>query len=171
MEEKKLILLCARDNRIAQKLLYDKFASSLLGVIRRYISDFHYAEDVLAETFIKIYTRVGEYKATGSFEGWMKRIATNESLMFLRKRREINFDEDKEITIPDFSDTIEILYEQDLLSLLDQLPTGYKTVFNLYIIEGYKHKEIAELLNISINTSKSQLIHAKNRMKELLAKQ
>lgn len=171
MEEKKLISLCIRGNTIAQKALYDRFASSLLGVIRRYISDFHYAEDVLTETFIKIYTRIGEYKATGSFEGWMKRIAANESLMFLRKRREISFDEDREIVLPDDADTIEMLYEQDLLSLLDELPVGYKTVFNLYVIEGYKHKEIAELLAISINTSKSQLLHAKKRMRELLEKQ
>ena len=155
---------------MAQKVLYDEFSSILLGVIRRYIKDFHYAEDVLIESFIKIYTKVGDYKATGSFEGWMKRIAANEALMFLRKRREFSFDDDKEIIIPDYTDTVEILYEKDLLRLLDELPTGYRTIFNLYVIEGYKHKEIAEILDISINTSKSQLIHAKSRMRELIEK-
>lgn len=171
MEEKKLISLCSKGNRLAQKALYDEFASVLLGVIRRYIKDIHYAEDVLIESFIKIYTKVGDYKATGSFEGWMKRIAANEALMFLRKRREYSFEDDKEIIIPDYTDTVELLYEKDLLKLLDELPTGYRTIFNLYVIEGYKHKEIAEILDISINTSKSQLIHAKSRMRELIEKQ
>lgn len=171
MEKEALISLSKKGNRLAQKELFNRFSPFILGVIRRYIADLHYAEDVLAETFIKIFYNLESYTGTGSFEGWMRRIATNEALMFLRKRKELIFKEETEIVIPFFDNVENDLFERDILQLLDQLSLGYRTVFNLYVIEGYKHKEIAEILNISINTSKSQLIHAKNRLKQLIENQ
>lgn len=171
MEKETLISLSKKGNRLAQKELYDRFSPFILGVIRRYISDLQYAEDVLTETFIKVFFNLENYSGSGSFEGWMRRIATNEALMFLRKRRELIFKEETEIVIPVYENMENDLFERDILQLLDQLSPGYRTVFNLYVIEGYKHKEIAEILNISINTSKSQLIHAKNRLKQLIENQ
>lgn len=171
MEKEKLISLSKKGNRLAQKELFDRFSPFLLGVIRRYISDLHYAEDTLTEAFIKIFNNLENYSGSGSFEGWMRRIAVNEALMFLRKRRELLFNEETEIVIPVNKNAEDELFESDILRLLDRLSPGYRTVFNLYVIEGYKHKEIAEILNISINTSKSQLIHAKNRLKELIENQ
>lgn len=171
MEKETLISLSKKGNRLAQKELYDRFSPFILGVIRRYISDLQYAEDVLTETFIKVFFNLENYSGSGSFEGWMRRIATNEALMFLRKRRELIFKEETEIVIPVYENMGNDLFERDILQLLDQLSPGYRTVFNLYVIEGYKHKEIAEILNISINTSKSQLIHAKNRLKQLIENQ
>ena len=119
--------------------------------------------------FFKVFTKIEQFGDKGSFEGWIRRIMVNESLMFLRKRKPT--EEAYEPREGDAKQTINVvddLQAADILKLLDQLPNGYRTIFNLYVIEGYKHREIAEKLNISINTSKSQLILAKKRMKELL---
>ncbi|MDH3243176.1 MAG: sigma-70 family RNA polymerase sigma factor [Saprospiraceae bacterium] len=152
-------------------MLYDRYAPVLFGICRRYIRQNEDAEDVLLETFYKIYSNIGQYGFKGSFEGWMKRIAINESLMFLRKnknpylRAELN-----DIFVEGSPNVEELLFEQDVMKLLEQLPVGYRTVFNLYVIEGYKHREIAEQLGISINTSKSQLIQAKRKLSQLIKK-
>ncbi len=131
------------------------------------------AEDALIKGFYKIFKNLNSYKGIGSFEGWMKRIVINESLMLLRKNHNINM----MVTIDDISatnslkvDFVDNLTYEDILVVLDKLPVGYRTIFNLYVIEGYKHREIAEQLGISINTSKSQLILAKKKMRMLLKK-
>ena len=110
------------------------------------------------------------YTGKGSFEGWIRRIVVNEALMFIRKNYRFNEHLDiTEMPVKAVHVTIEDqLSAQEILALLTQLPTGYRTVFNLYVVEGYKHKEIAEMLGISINTSKSQLILAKKRMRDLV---
>lgn len=169
MTEKELIAACKKGDRKAQKALYDRYASVLLGIARRYVKNTEDAEDVLVEGFFKIMTKLDMYSGNGSFEGWMKRIVVNESLMFLRKRG--SFKADVELENVDAKDDTNIeddLLASDILNVLDDLPTGYRTVFNMYVIEGYKHREIAEILNISINTSKSQLILAKKKMQVLL---
>ncbi|MBX2815622.1 MAG: sigma-70 family RNA polymerase sigma factor [Saprospiraceae bacterium] len=171
MTEHELIQACVLKERSAQKALYAKYSGVLFGICKRYVKQHEDAEDVLIETFYKIFSNIGQFGGKGSFEGWMKRIAVNESLMFLRKKKSIHLTIDNLKTPVIHEDlTVEGLYEQDLLKLLDHLAPGYRSVFNLFVIEGYKHREIAEMLGISINTSKSQLIQAKNKLKGLLKK-
>ena len=173
MTEKDLIQACKKQDPRAQKLLWERFSPTMFGVCKRYVKTVEDAEDILVEGFFKAMTKIDMYKGNGSFEGWIRRIVVNEALMFLRKKKnfkmtvEINDNLDHQTTV-----TVEDeLQAQDILKLLDQLPTGYRTVFNLYVIEGYKHREIAEELGISINTSKSQLILAKKRLAALVNKQ
>jgi RNA polymerase sigma factor (sigma-70 family) len=171
MTESELIKGClARDQRV-QKKLYDLYAPVLMGLCRRYITQKEDAEEILVESFYKIFSNIRQFKGKGSFEGWMKRIAVNESLMFLRKKHNFNVGlESSQVDLKTTPIAEKKLFENDILKLLDHLPTGYRTIFNLYVIEGYTHKEIAEKLDISINTSKSQLIHAKRRLRELIKK-
>ena len=169
MSEQELINAWRRQERAAQRLLYDGYAPKMLGVVRRYVRRYEDAEDVLIEAFFKVLTKIETYTGVGNFEGWIRRIVVNESLMFLRKKH--NFADCVELSTIDAPNyfTIETeLAAQDILNLLGELPTGYRTIFNLYVLEGYKHREIAELLGISINTSKSQLILAKKRMRQIL---
>ncbi len=142
----------------------------MLGICRRYISQLQDAEDVMMEGFLKIFLNLNQFDHRGSFEGWMKRIMINEALMWLRKRKLLLIELDEKILpLEETQDNRHWeLTESDIIPILDQLPEGYRTVFNLYVIEEYKHREIAELMGISINTSKSQLILAKKRMKHLL---
>ncbi len=171
MNEQDLIKGCLLGDRQTQEILYEKYSGVLFGICRRYLKRHEDAEDVLLETFYKIFSNIRKYSGTGSFEGWIKRIAINESLMFLRKKNNLHLTIDSIAIQPMHDDlTEERLYEKDLLKLLDHLAPGYRTVFNLYVIEGYKHREIAELLGISINTSKSQLIQAKSKLRDLVKK-
>lgn len=169
MTELELIEACRNGDRHAQKLLYDRYSPKMNGVCMRYCKNREDAEDVLIEGFFKVLTHLHQYKGAGSFEGWIRRIMVNESLMFLRKRH--NFRLTVEISNVELKTNLSIedeLMAADILALLDKLPTGYRTIFNLYVLEGYKHREIADLLGISINTSKSQLILAKKRMRKLV---
>jgi RNA polymerase sigma-70 factor (ECF subfamily) len=171
MNELDLIHACKRNDPKAQKLLYDKFSPMLFGICRRYIKGQEDAEDVFVHGMFKILTKIKGFREAGSFEGWMKRIMVNESLMFLRKSNNFNLVVEMDrIKIPSPENIIALISEREILELVDQLPTGYRTIFNLYVIEGYKHREIAEKLGISINTSKSQLILAKKKMQILLKK-
>jgi RNA polymerase sigma-70 factor (ECF subfamily) len=125
----------------------------------------------LIEAFFKIFENMNAFRYTGSFEGWMRRIVVNEALMFLRKNRLLTVEPDaSELNTLEMSVQIGVeqqMAAQEILKLLEKLPTGYRTIFNLYVIEGFKHQEIADMLNISINTSKSQLILAKERLRKL----
>jgi len=162
---------CKRQEPKAQKELYDRYREILFGITRRYVKRLEDAEDVFIEGLYKIYSKIDKYEGTGSFEGWMKRIVINESLMYLRKNKNFNLSvETDNIQIGVHPEVINRLQYNDVIKLLDQLPTGYRTIFNLYVVEGYKHREIAELLAISINTSKSQLILAKKRLREIYKK-
>lgn len=167
--EEELIQGIRQSKRQAQKALYDKYSGLMFGLCRRYVKKSEDAEDVMIEGFFKIMTKIQQYTGNGSFEGWMKRIMVNEALMHIRKHHNMSMT----LEIADYDmpkdPTIEHeLAAAEILELLDKLPTGYRTVFNMYVIEGYKHREIAEELGISINTSKSQLILAKKKMKELV---
>ena len=170
--EKDLIEACLKKDRRAQKLLWDRYSPKMFGVCKRYIKNHEDREDVLIEAFVKVFKNITQFKGAGSFEGWIRRIVVNEALMYLRKKHNFkmtveinnNVDVKTKISVEDQ------LAANDILALLNQLPTGYRTVFNLYVLEGYKHREIAEILGISINTSKSQLILAKKRMQRLLQK-
>jgi RNA polymerase sigma factor (sigma-70 family) len=170
LSEKELIDGCLKGDRRAQKTLYEKYASKMFGVSRRYVKTIENAEEVIVEAFCKVFQKIDLYTSQGSFEGWIRKVVVNESLMFIRKNYRFNEHLDiNDVTVRAVDITIEDeLSANEILSLLDQLPTGYRTVFNLYVLEGLKHKEIAELLEISINTSKSQLILAKKRLKVLV---
>lgn len=128
------------------------------------------AEEALVSGFFKVFSQIDTYSGAGSFEGWIRRIMVNESLMALRRIQPLSFPGD-EAQIPDQPDGFNIesdISVREILELLDQLPPGYRTVFNLYVLEGFKHIEIADALGISINTSKSQLILAKEKLRNLL---
>ncbi|MEL6141277.1 MAG: RNA polymerase sigma factor [Bacteroidota bacterium] len=172
MTEAEIIQGCKSGDRRAQKALYDRYAPKMLGIVRRYVSRLDEAEDLLVEGLFKALDKIDSYQEQGSFEGWIRRIVVNEALMYLRKNFALKQAADlSDINPSAFSirpRAAEDLAAQDILDLLDQLPTGYRTVFNLYVIEGYKHREIAELMGVSINTSKSQLILAKQRLRKLL---
>ena len=162
-------MACKQRDRKAQQLLFDRYSPSMMGVCRRYVHHWQDAEDVLIDGFYKVLTHIHTFKDKGSFEGWIRRIIVNEALMFLRKRQRLTFPE--HLPEPETNHKVSVeedLAAQDILDLLEKLPTGYRTVFNLYVVEGYKHREIAEILGISINTSKSQLILAKKRLQQLM---
>ncbi|MBK7007573.1 MAG: RNA polymerase sigma factor [Saprospiraceae bacterium] len=166
-----LVDRCKKRDALGQKELYDLYKTTLFGICRRYLHSIEDAEDVLTESFVKIFTKLDDYKGEGSFEGWIKKITVNEALMFLRKHK-LHFQELDTFHLefgeaPHYEDQLE---EADIMDLFEQLPPGYRTVLNMYDVEGYKHKEIADLLGISINTSKSQLILARRKMKDLLEK-
>lgn len=169
VNEKDLIQACKQQERKAQKLLFDRYSAKMLGVCRRYIKTQEDAEDVMIEGMYKVMSKIDKYHGTGSFEGWMRRVMVNEALMFLRKAH--NFRMTVEVSNIEIKSQVTVedqLAAEDILKLLEKLPTGYRTIFNLYVVEGYKHREIAEILGISINTSKSQLILAKKRLRSLI---
>jgi len=169
--EKELIKACREEDPAAQKALFERYSPKMFALARRYVGSREEAEDVLVEGFFKVLTRLDQYSGEGSFEGWIRRILINEALMHLRRRQPHHAEVELSNLSAGKEPEIEAeLSYQELLQLLEQLPEGYRTVFNLYVIEGYKHREIAELLGISINTSKSQLILAKKRMRELIEK-
>ena len=157
-------------DRAAQKWLYERYSPLMFSVCKRYLRLREDAEEALVSGFYKVFSQIESYTGAGSFEGWMRRIVVNEALMMLRKNYNLVFPGD-DSKIPEREDSFSIeaeLSAREILELLDQLPTGYRTVFNLYVLEGFKHHEIAETLGISINTSKSQLILAKEKLRNLL---
>ena len=169
MSEQELVQGLRKRDRKVQRLLYQKYSPLLFGLTKRYVRNREDAEDVLVEALFKIMTKVDKYSGSGSFEGWMRRVMVNECLMFLRRVHNFNLRVALEdVDAPEPANIVDELAAQEILALLDELPTGYRTVFNLFVLEGYKHREIAEQLGISINTSKSQLILAKKRMQRLL---
>jgi len=171
-ETNNILLRCKQKDPLAQKALYAKYSPMFFGICLRYLKNKQESEDVLIESFYKIFTKIDQFKEEGSFEGWMKRIVVNSCLMNIRKNSNLNLHVDIESAyhIKEDATAISDINHSELLELMDDLPNGYRTVFNLYVIEGYKHREIGEKLGISINTSKSQLILAKKRMKDLYKK-
>ncbi|MCG8385826.1 MAG: sigma-70 family RNA polymerase sigma factor [Cytophagales bacterium] len=167
-----LLKKCRKQDSQAQKELYNTYASTMLGVCCRYIKDFDQAEDVMIGGFVKVFDRIGQFKGEGSFEGWIRRIMVNEALTYIRKNKKMYLEVDIEAADrePNYRTLDSELEANDLLKLVQQLPTGYRTVFNLYAIEGYSHKEIAEQLGISENTSKSQLSRARVLLQKQLLK-
>jgi RNA polymerase sigma-70 factor (ECF subfamily) len=170
LKEDALIRGCLKRDRKAQRQLYEHYASGMLGLCVRYVGDIQEAEDIMIGGFMRIYEKMDQYEGKGSFEGWMKRIMINESLGFIRRNKSMYITEDIEevaykIKYEMLQDTLEA---QDLLRLINELPSGYRAVFNLYAIEGYTHKEIGELLGISENTSKSQLSRARAHLQKKL---
>jgi len=171
LDLQKNIKLCKAGNHKAQKALYDYYSPTLFGICRRYLKQTEDTEDVFLTGMFKIFNNIDKYKGEGSFEGWMKRIMINESLMHIRKHKNLNLVvEWTQIDKVEQAVVLDQLAEADIKNMILELPTGYRTIFNLYVVEGYKHREIAEQLGISINTSKSQLILAKKKLREFIKK-
>lgn len=183
---KKIIRQCKQYNKKAQAYIFKKYSYDFLGICLRYIKDRAKAEDVMQDAFITIFSKIDQYKGTGSFEGWMKRITLNTALIQLRKnKKEIvsdNFEyfeaqnniseQIKDLNPSDMQSVIEHakFQQYEIIEIMNELPDGFRTVFNLYVIEGMMHREIAEELGISIGTSKSQLLRARVKLKKLLYK-
>ena len=166
-----LIQKAAKNNREAQHTLYEVHAPKLLSVCRYYVKDVQKAEEVMLNGFFKAFTNLNSFKNEGSFEGWLRKIMVRESISFLRQQKQIEFSIEDIENSNDYSNAMETDLEvNDIQQLIDELPEGYKMVFIMYAIEGYKHHEIAELLNISEGTSKSQLFKARQLLQEKLKK-
>lgn len=168
-EEKELVAACIRNDRMAQKELYDRYARVMMAVCMRYVGDKDRAQDVLQEAFIKVFVSLPSFTGSGSLEGWIRRIVVNTALESLRKcdvMRDAAAIEDAEMQASVDVGVMERLSAEDLLGVIAALPPGFRTVFNMYAIEGYSHKEIAEMLGISEGTSRSQY----NRARSLIQK-
>jgi RNA polymerase sigma factor (sigma-70 family) len=163
---------CFAGKRSAQSLLYKKFAATMLGVCMRYSSSRDEAEDIVQEGFIKIFQRITSFRREGSFEGWMKRIMINQALNHYRKNRKLPYhsviEEIDETEILDLEDPepIDQIPSETLMTMIQRLPEGYRMVFNLYVFEEFSHKEIAESLNVSESTSKTQLLKARRLLRK-----
>ena len=169
MDEQELILGCIAARPKAQKALFDIYAPKLYVVCLRYMKDQMRAQDTLQDTFVKVFAHIRNYKAEGAFEGWLKKIAVNTCLDQLRKDKKLLTDvslDDVSHKLSNESYSAEKLMADDLLKLVQALPDGYRTVFNLFAIEGYSHQEIAAQLGISESTSKTQYLRARAYLKE-----
>lgn len=163
-EENEIIQLAVDNNRSAQQQIYSRFSPKMLSVCRQYIKDMHQAEDVMITAFMKVFLNLNKFENKGSFEGWIRRIMVNECISFIRVDKKVKYVEDENY-FEESCNNIESQFSvEEIQFLIDCLPDGYKMVFNLYVIEGYKHQEIASMLNINEGTSKSQLSHARKML-------
>jgi RNA polymerase sigma factor (sigma-70 family) len=168
---KNLVLLCKDKDRKAQESLYSMYSPILFSICLRYAENYEDAQDIFQEGFVIIFNKIDQYKFEGSFEGWMKRIMVNLALSKFRKKN-LTYEIDSEKISEPIQDEEENLMDfeyDELLRIIQELPPQYKQVFNLYVFEEYKHPEIATLLNISVNTSKSNLSRARNLLKEKIS--
>lgn len=169
-EEQEIIRLAISNNRQAQQIIYVKFSPKMLSVCRQYIKDIHYAEDLMVTAFMKVFSNLKNFENKGSFEGWIRRIMINECISYIRVQKKVNFLEDEYYEEESFNNTESNFNVNEVQFLIDTLPDGYKMVFNLYAIEGYKHQEIAAILGINEGTSKSQLSHARKMLQQQILK-
>lgn len=166
-----LIEGCKKGKHSAFEALYTKYAKRMMAIALRYANTTFEAEDIVQESFIKAFEKINSFESKGSFEGWLKRIVVNYAINnFHKTSKERHFENSAEIEIADEQEMpiLTDLTTNDLMSSLQLLPLGYRTVFNLYVIEGFSHKEIAELCKINEGTSRSQLAKAKVLLKEIL---
>lgn len=167
--DEKIIQACKKQQRDAQRKLYELMAPKLYNLCRRYLKKEEEIEEVLADSFYIIFTKIDQLKENYAFEAWAKKITVNQCLLQLKKNLNFNlYLEDIAYGCQPLTDEVTDLEEADLLNLLQYIPEGCRTIFNLFIIEGFSHKEIAAQLNISEGTSKSQLNAAKSKLKDLV---
>lgn len=161
--EKEILKACLNGDRQAQKTLFQMYAGKMMVVCLRYARHYQEAEDILQDAFIKVFTHLGEFEYSGSFEGWVRRIMVNTAIKYTQKKsfshEDLGLDHVREDSAG--PDVFSMLSEEELIKLISALPDGYRMVFNLYVIEGYSHREIGELLNIEEATSRSQLLKAR----------
>ncbi len=162
-----LISKAAKNNREAQHVLYELHVPKMLSVCRYYIKDLQKAEEVMLNGFFKAFTHLSSFKNEGSFEGWLRRIMVREAISYLRQQKNVEFNVDEIEVNYNSSNNINTEIEvAEIQKLIDDLPEGYKMVFVMYAIEGYKHQEIANILKITEGTSKSQLFKARQLLQQ-----
>ncbi len=172
--EQQILEGCKKGDRAAQEQLYRHFAPTMLGICMRYSKDKDEAEDIMQDGFIKVFTNIDRFREEGSFEGWIKRIMVNTALNHYHKAQKTNshrnIEDIREVDIVSDDEPMPKtrFSQKEMLDAIRELPEGYSNIFNLYVFEKYKHKEIAEMLNISVNTSKSQLAKARIYLKKVL---
>tara|TARA_Y100000815_G_scaffold275806_1_gene318135 strand:+ start:45335 stop:45862 length:528 start_codon:yes stop_codon:yes gene_type:complete len=170
-----LIIQCKKQDAKAQEALYRNYSGVLFGICLKYSPNKTEAEDNLQDAFITIFKRIDQFKGKGSFEGWMKRITVNTVLQKYRKKKLYEIPNEQQIEAPDVAVETEDVPLQYLLKIIQELPDRYRLVFNLYVLDGYSHKEIGDMLGISDGTSKSNLARArmilKTKVKEYLEKE
>jgi len=174
MTDEEIVQGCIKKNAVAQELLYNKYARRMMGVCMRYSQNREEAEDVLQNSFVCVFENIKNYKGMGSLEGWIRKIMINMSLSHLRKNKKLKYNVELdavEFGIPSTESFGDTMAAKELLSIIQTLPLGFRTVFNLFAIEGYTHKEIAEILDISEGTSKSQFSRAKAHLQKLIPKE
>ncbi|MBO7133237.1 MAG: sigma-70 family RNA polymerase sigma factor [Bacteroidales bacterium] len=169
-DNEKLIRKCQQKSRKAFEELYRKFSPFVYGICLRYAKNRDEAQDILQECFIKVMERIGEFRFEGSFEGWLQRMVVNESLNYLKvnKNSFSEIDEEDADAEDVAADIVSDMTAKELLDVISRLPDGYRTIFNLYVIEGYQHNEIAEILNITESTSRSQLKKAREQLIDII---
>jgi RNA polymerase sigma-70 factor (ECF subfamily) len=172
MGDQQLIKLCAKHDRKAQQELYDKYSGLLLGVCLRYAADRAEAEDILQDSFLKIFFNIKDYTGSGSFTGWLRKVTVNTAITNYHKNLKYRYHVDIEefVSMETGTSSFEedFFNSEELIRVLNELPAGFRMVFNLYAVEGYKHKEIGEMLGIDTNTSKSQYSRAKAALRSKL---
>ncbi len=165
-----LIKQSLQNNRTAQKLLYEKFSPKMLRLCAYYIKDLQQSEEVMLNGFLKVFTKLDQFTDRGSFEGWIRKIMVYECISYLRKKNKLIFTDEIENYNPGVDNEIELkIAVEDLENYISLLPEGSKIVFNMYVIEGYKHAEIAEILKVSIGTCKTQLFRARKALQGMIS--
>ncbi|MBR6758682.1 MAG: sigma-70 family RNA polymerase sigma factor [Bacteroidaceae bacterium] len=170
-DEKELIEACISNKREAQRQLYDRYAPLMMAVAQRYVGDYDVAQDVLQEAFIKVFSSLHTFSATGSLEGWIRRIVINSALEYLRTNDILHESVELEeiaLSATTTETVIDNISADELLATIATLPSGFRTVFNMFAIEGYSHKEIAQQLGVTESTSRSQYNRAKALLKKKL---
>ena len=174
MNDKQLIKGCIDGDRKAQKALYDKFSRKMMGVCLRYVKDMEDARDLLQDGFIKLFTNLHNYSGSGSFDGWVRKIFVNCALERLRQhdilKDAVGIEDIDYQDIPDESAAISDITSEELMACIQALPNGYRMVFNMCAVEGYSHKEIGEMLEISEVTSRSQYMRARKMLQKMVLK-
>lgn len=170
MDEQLLIAGCKRGEPLARKQVYELYASAMMSVCMRYVNNKETAKDLLQDGFITVFTKIDTYSGTGSFAGWIRRIFVTTALQHLRRndtlRMSVNIDDYDGVVENVDTSALEQLSADDLMACIADLPNGFRTVFNLFAIEGYTHNEIAEMLNIKESTSRSQFIRARKALQK-----
>jgi len=165
---------CIKGESSAQKKLFDTYSRLLLGVCNRYASSIEEAEDIMQEGFVKIFLNIKDFKGEGSLVAWMRRIMINTAITHYHKMRKHRYHDDleevKETRLEDYEWEESEFTSEELFNVIQRMPDGYRMVFNMYALEGYKHREIAEILEIDENTSKSQYSRARRWLQERLIK-
>ncbi len=173
MEQEELIEKCLKKNTKAQNLLYNRYVQKMYGVCLRFAKDKMEADDICQDGFIKVFNNLGSFRHEGSLEGWIRRTMINTAINYYKKSSKHAYDLDitgLEIAGTEQESPVDRLSAMELMKLIQELPDGYRMVFNLNVIEGYTHKEIGDSLNISENTSKSQLSRARVALQKLIKK-
>lgn len=171
MTDQDLVKGCLANDPKAQRFLFEKYSEKMMGICLRYMKNREEAQDILQEGFIKVFQKIDQYSGKGAFGGWIRTIMVNTALIQIRKNKKWAYNVDVTTAYDLSTDDISVLEEMaanDLMTLINSLPTGYKTVFNLFVVEGYSHKEIAEMLRVTESTSKTQYRKARLHLKKIL---